>query len=137
MTHARIGIKNDDGTITSIYCHSDGYVEFVGNKLYKNYTTKEQVMELIRGGNISTLGENYSKCSVYMRDWKGETWDINAPYISKDMDSYIKDFKFYSWFYFFDNGKWYVFTYCKDYEFADKIWYEMNETFMNHIDVIV
>ena len=35
-TRSRIGILNDDGSVTSIYCHSDGYAEgphCVGYKL--------------------------------------------------------------------------------------------------------
>jgi len=60
-TNSSIAIKNLDGTITGIYCHWDGYLEGVGNKLVKHYDTKEKVNALIALGDISVLGET-SEC---------------------------------------------------------------------------
>ena len=30
MTHSLIAIENEDGSVTGVYCHSDGYFEYVG-----------------------------------------------------------------------------------------------------------
>lgn len=56
-TRCRIGIENKDGTITSIYCHHDGYVENgVGEKLSVYYTDESKIRELMKLGDISSLG---------------------------------------------------------------------------------
>ena len=56
-TRSRIGIENADGTVSSIYCHQDGYPSWVGNMLISHYTDREKVEALIRLGNISSLDE--------------------------------------------------------------------------------
>jgi hypothetical protein len=54
-THSRIGIENPDGTVTSIYCHFDGYLNGVGRMLQLHYKDRSKVVELISVGNISYL----------------------------------------------------------------------------------
>jgi len=55
-TRCRIGIKNENGTITSIYCHHDGYPEGVGKTLVENYQTEEKIRKLLALGDMSSLG---------------------------------------------------------------------------------
>ena len=57
-TRSRIGILKKDGSITSIYCHLDGYPEWVGEKLYKKYNSLDRIERLISLGNISHLEDN-------------------------------------------------------------------------------
>lgn len=47
-----------------VYCHYDGYPEFVGVVLAKYYKTKEQASNLICGGNMSSIDIDIS----YMRE---------------------------------------------------------------------
>jgi hypothetical protein len=54
-TRSRIGIENENGTVTSIYCHWDGYPENNGAILHKHYTNREKVQKLIDLGSISSL----------------------------------------------------------------------------------
>ena len=54
-TRSRIAIENEDGTVTSIYCHFDGYPEYAGSVLQEHYTDPEKVKKLIALGDISTL----------------------------------------------------------------------------------
>ena len=56
-TRSRIGIENQDGTISSIYCHYDGYESGVGAVLKNHYTDRGKVQSLIDLGDISSLGE--------------------------------------------------------------------------------
>ena len=56
-TRSYIGYLNDDGSVTGIYCHFDGYLEGVGRTLYNHYTTDEKVKALVALGGISVLGE--------------------------------------------------------------------------------
>ena len=55
-TRCRIGIENKDGTITSIYCHHDGYPEVVGEILVNHYKTEEKIRKLLELGDMSYLG---------------------------------------------------------------------------------
>ena len=59
-TRCRIGIKNPDGTITSVYCHFDGYPDGVGKTLITHYTEETKVKELISFGDMSSLEKEVS-----------------------------------------------------------------------------
>jgi hypothetical protein len=67
-TRSRIAIENQDGTVTSIYCHWDGYIKSNGVILNNNYTTKDKVEELIALGDLSSLGETIDRTVSYHRD---------------------------------------------------------------------
>ena len=55
-TRCRIGIENKDGTITSIYCHHDGYPSYVGKTLVNNYKEESKIRALLDLGDMSSLG---------------------------------------------------------------------------------
>lgn len=54
-TRSNIGILNEDGTVTAIYCHWDGYPEGVGLTLVNHYQDEDRVRELLSLGSISYL----------------------------------------------------------------------------------
>jgi hypothetical protein len=56
-TRSRIGIENENGTISSIYCHHDGYPDGVGETLKEHYSNSQKLRMLINLGDISSLGE--------------------------------------------------------------------------------
>jgi len=56
-TRSRIGIKQGE-SVKSIYCHSDGYLDYNGLLLFKHYNTKEKVEELLSLGDASFLTPN-------------------------------------------------------------------------------
>ena len=66
-TRSRIAIENQDGTVTSIYCHFDGYLDGVGKKLFEHYD-REKTEKLIELGDISVLGESTLDTIAYHRD---------------------------------------------------------------------
>lgn len=81
-TRSRIGILEPDGSVTSIYCHWDGYPSHHGPILLNHYATEEKVRALMALGDISVLGEELGEkhdfdeppdgvCNVYGRD-RGE-----------------------------------------------------------------
>lgn len=97
-----ICIEQENHTYLGVYCHNDGYLDYNGKILYNHYTKREKVEELIKQGDMSSLGENiepdYSKehnfihrqkgvCVFYHRDRKEENTmarmvrleDINNP----------------------------------------------------------
>jgi hypothetical protein len=59
-TRSRIGIQNQDGSVSSIYCHFDGYPEGVGTTLNEHYSNRQKLNMLINLGDISIFGENVS-----------------------------------------------------------------------------
>ena len=101
-TRSRIAIENQDGTITSIYCHWDGGIGTNGERLSQNYTTTELVNELIALGDISSLGETTEDTVAYARDQGEElnqtTFD-NTPTLFEDG---------------FENGVEYVYCFIRD-----------------------
>lgn len=55
-TRSRIGYERPDGSVRSVYCHSDGYPRGVGALLLKYYNNTAKVNALLDMGNISQLG---------------------------------------------------------------------------------
>ena len=53
-TRSRIGIKLSDSSILSAYHHWDGYPEWLGVVLEREYNSREKVAELIDGGDMSS-----------------------------------------------------------------------------------
>ena len=80
-TRSTIARMNDDGTITSIYCHWDGYPEYVGKLLEEHYSSPERLDALLELGDLSVLapeigeqhefGNTKGWCVAYGRD-RGE-----------------------------------------------------------------
>lgn len=56
-TRSTISIENEDGTVTGVYCHWDGYISHNGRILLEHYNTDDLAQELIQGGDISSLRE--------------------------------------------------------------------------------
>ena len=69
-TRSRIAIENQDGTVSSVYCHFDGYLRGVGKTLFNHYD-KEKLQKLIELGDISSLGDGTEDTIAYHRD-RGE-----------------------------------------------------------------
>lgn len=57
-TRSSIAIQNDDGSVTGIYCHNDGYPSHNGKILVEHYNTPERVRALVALGDISVLAPN-------------------------------------------------------------------------------
>lgn len=47
--------SNGTTQITSIYCHNDGYPQYVGQMLYDHYNNPERIAKLLSLGDISSL----------------------------------------------------------------------------------
>lgn len=87
-TRSTIGVLDlEQGTVRSIYCHFDGYPEWVGTILDQSYTSPEKINALIELGDLSSLGHEIGEkhdfethiegiCRAYGRD-RGEV-DVGA-----------------------------------------------------------
>ena len=54
-TRSRIGLQLADGFILSVYHHWDGYPEWLGVTLRDKFATRNEVAELLDGGDISCI----------------------------------------------------------------------------------
>lgn len=89
-TRSTIAVEFPDGTVQQIYCHSDGYVSYVGKVLLTHYSDHAKAQLLTKHGDLSMLGKEIgdkidfndrmtyvgdniaTQCRFYGRD-RGET----------------------------------------------------------------
>lgn len=66
-TRCRIGRMISDNEIHSIYVHSDGYLDWTGESLLKNWNSEDKVESLIKLGDASLVTPDYEsqKNQVY------------------------------------------------------------------------
>ena len=102
-TRARIGIQNEDGTITAAYQHWDGYPGGLGYNLVDYWTDSDKVKAAIELGNASKWGfiigdkidfddrQNPMQevQNVYYGRDRGE--QDQGPRTFKDEETYIRD----------------------------------------------
>lgn len=116
-TRSRIGIQNEDGSVTSVYCHWDGYPENNGDILVMHYKEREKVQKLIGLGSLSSLApeidapeghsyENpvYGVTIAYHRD-RGEPMQMKQ-HISLE-NFFASDIEEYGYLYTLE-GEWLV-----------------------------
>ena len=106
-TRSRIGLRLAGDAILSVYHHWDGYPEWLGVTLREKYTTKEQVAELLDGGDISCIDSD--------TDWDRKECEPHVLYYNARgenteprLDENEQDF--------FDNNEEYA------YIFEDGVW---------------
>jgi hypothetical protein len=106
-TRSEIAIENKDGSISSIYCHSDGYLEYNGHILNNHYNSYELASSIINQNDCSSLGETIEDSRFY-NTWRNEDTK------SKKFDSefhFMQEFEhniFAEYIYLFKDDKWYV-----------------------------
>ena len=106
-TRSRIGLRLAGDAILSVYHHWDGYPEWLGVTLREKYTTKDQVAELLDGGDISCIDSD--------TDWDRKECEPHVLYYNARgenteprLDENEQDF--------FDNNEEYA------YIFEDGVW---------------
>ena len=67
---SKIDKKVSNGEITTVYCHSDGYLNWNGKILNEHYRNGNKVDELLSNGGISMLNENIGKPGIDFNDYK-------------------------------------------------------------------
>lgn len=115
-TRSNIIAKTKEG-YKVIYCHSDGYPEWVGATLKKHYTKPEAVKWLFEKGDASSLGlpfrerkweDDYDeeRCLFYRS--RGET-GIDSQLVTKEYFESLGE-SWIEYLYFFDGFDWYGVT---------------------------
>ena len=64
-TRSRVGIQLKNGSILSVYHHWDGYPEWLGRILNTHYNTRDKVVELLDGGDMSTCWNDNNEPEYY------------------------------------------------------------------------
>lgn len=85
-TRSRIGMQNVDGSISSIYCHYDGYITGVGAACLIRWCSRESVSALLSLGDISSLGDDMLSTVAYHRD-RGES--LEKPRLDRTPHEYL------------------------------------------------
>lgn len=103
-TRSFIGIMNPDGTVTGVYCQSDGYPTGVGALLNKHYATPDALRDLLALGDLSFLDTTTETTNAYCRD-RGESMEEPIFFASLDTVGVENDHMF-EWFYVFTPKGW-------------------------------
>ena len=121
-TRSAIGIKHGD-VVKAIYCHYDGYPEYMGRVLTLYYQDSIKVNKLISMGDMSSIGaaigskhafndrSNYldngvaEQCTFYARDRGEEDVEFRTFQSEQDfLDNFNAGEEFH---YLFKDGAWY------------------------------
>ena len=109
-THSTIALEFQDGSISQIYCHYDGYLSGVGQTLLTHYSDFQKMSDLIALGDLSSL-ENTVFDSFYCRD-RNEDYEDTKADVFKDIKHYESEADFEGYDYLFRNiegkGTWFV-----------------------------
>jgi hypothetical protein len=117
-TRSRIGIRNADGTITSVYCHCDGYLSHNGRLLLDHWSDEKKLRKLMKMGDMSVLGEEIgvkhdfnnsdvrgNGCTFYKRDRADPT---AGKAITTDADEFIGLMEEYTYLFEPESKMWTV-----------------------------
>lgn len=113
-TRSTIGLVNENGAVTGIYVHWDGYPEHNGRILRDSYTTPAKVRKLLKLGDLSSLAPEIGKkhnfdnptdgwCIAYGRDRKEKNTDAQ---LYESVEEFLADDRGQEYTYLFNDGKW-------------------------------
>jgi hypothetical protein len=122
-TRSTIAVKHEDGTVSQIYCHYDGYLSGVGKMLMTHYNTLLAAEFLVSKGSLSVLAERVTPnpevgihnfdvaqngvCVYYGRDRGDEDTEPNT---FVNVSSYLDLVMCEEYNYFFNGEFWEVQT---------------------------
>ena len=119
-TRSRIGLQLE-GQIISAYHHWDGYPEWLGVTLNAKFNTREQVAELIDGGNISCIDSDTDwdrqDCEPHVLYYNARG-EFTQPRLDNNVDDYFEGGEEYAYIFTLDH-KWecYALSHKRDDDF--------------------
>lgn len=130
-TRSTIAIEHNDGTVSQVYCHWDGYLDHNGKLLLEHYSDPATAAALIANGDISSLnkevGEKHDFDARYDRTDPRDNWtkfygrdrgesDTGAKNF-KDFEDYKEKHQYEEYEYILrKDGLWYVSCYSEKYQ---------------------
>ena len=82
-----------------IYHQWDGYIDCVGETLYKEYNNYYDALNLVLGGDVSTINDTYTPYAAR----EGEDWDSIQPKAVNEGHPCEEEYD-----YMFKDGEWFV-----------------------------
>ena len=115
-TRSTISMRNADYTVTSIYCHWDGYIRHHGPILLNHYNTLAKVKALIGLRSLSTLGHIIGEKHHFDERFTTDIKPCTSHYRDRGerIKAYVGPLEGIDWQeynYLFEDGKWKV---CED-----------------------
>ena len=133
-TNAFIGIR-ENNSITYIYNHSDGYLEYLGRMLLGYYNSEEKAKALVALGDVSILKEklepaegtvhsfDYDKrqegVSVFYGRDRGEDWEWIKPTTIKS--TVFDEHQYYNYLYDVEESCWLFTRNGKDFKKLEEV----------------
>ena len=106
-TRSRIGLLVGDESVVSVYHHWDGQPHWLGVTLREKYTTKEQIEELLDGGDISCIESDTNwereECEPHVLYYNARGEDTE-PRFDQSVEDYLANGEEYA--YLFENNEW-------------------------------
>ena len=109
-TRSNIGIRTENGTIISAYCHLDGYLAYNGQMLFEHYVDVDEIVDLVALGSFSSLQHTAEETAI-------DKYNVDAltqfkPEEIEDTPEGIKAFfnksdREYLYVYDIEEGEWY------------------------------
>ena len=125
-TRSRIGLRLAEDAILSVYHHWDGYPEWLGVHLVKNYTTKDQVAELLDGGDISCIDSDtdwdLKDCESHVQ-YYNDRGEKTEPRLDLSIEDYL------------DNGEEYAYLFESNGEYDEWVCYDLHKATPQRVDI--
>lgn len=121
-TRSYIAIENQDKTVTTVYCHFDGYISNNGKILFEHYQDKNKIQDLISKGNLRSLEAEVENIDYYGgEDCKPVVYKNEQTILDKvlNTDLGIHVEYIYEYIYLFKDGKWFV---LDSYKYKKQKW---------------
>lgn len=110
-TRSTIAVQHDNGKVSAVYCHFDGYLEGVGAKLSEYFSEPTTAQALVALGDLSCVKSDIGACVAYHRD-RGEPFDQVKPHEYANREEYLtrspNEIDDNGYRYFFADGEWLV-----------------------------
>ena len=119
-TRSRIGIELKNGSVLSVYHHYDGYPEWLGRVLKTHYNTRQQVAELIDGGDMSSCWtderwDSETKVQEYGPQYYSQRGEDCPPRLDKNLSEYLQNNEEFGYIYTQSEG-WLCYDTCSWHE---------------------
>ena len=104
-TNAQIAVEHDDNTISSIYCHFDGYIQGgAGEALVNAVRTLPAAEELIKAGDLRYVQNNNGQVDAESYNvFRGEEIKINT---FNNLTDFVDQAQWEEFNYLFIDGQW-------------------------------
>jgi len=123
-TRSRIGIQLKNESVLSVYHHWDGYPEWLGRILKTHYNTRDKVVELIDGGDMSSCWtedrwNSETKAQEYGPQYYSQRGEDCPPRHDDTLNEYLSNGEEYAYLYT-RKGEWICYK-PYDYEMKEPV----------------